>query len=177
VTNWITTHPSVRLGSDHFPYVQQAFLPSNFNPSSSTDSTSALDGSEWSASRPGHFTPRERAPGTYWIGGWVGRRAVLDAVVKRKIPSPCRESNPRTPIGQPVAQRYTDWDITAHIDNEFPKLKAGPESLKDSVLLRGPFQKFVNWRQCAAVMQRKAVIVMPSCCGWGNVVVVWFSPL
>jgi hypothetical protein len=35
-------------------------------------------------------------------------RAVLDAVVKRKIPSLCRESNPRTPIIQPVAQRYTD---------------------------------------------------------------------
>jgi hypothetical protein len=27
----------------------------------------------------------------------VGPRAVLDAVVKRKIPSPRRESNPRTP--------------------------------------------------------------------------------
>jgi hypothetical protein len=35
-------------------------------------------------------------------------KAVLDAVVKRKIPNPCRESNPRTPIIQPVAQRYTD---------------------------------------------------------------------
>jgi hypothetical protein len=43
-----------------------------------------------------------------WIGGWVGPRAVPDAVVKRKIPSPCREPNPRTPIIQPVAQRYTD---------------------------------------------------------------------
>jgi hypothetical protein len=39
----------------------------------------------------------------------VGPRTVLDAVVKRKIPSPRRESNPRTPIIQPVAQRYTDW--------------------------------------------------------------------
>jgi hypothetical protein len=38
----------------------------------------------------------------------VGPRAVLDAVMKRKIPSPRRESNPRTPIVQPVAQRYTD---------------------------------------------------------------------
>jgi hypothetical protein len=56
----------------------------------------------------GRFTTRERAPGTYWIGGWVGTRAVLDAVVKRKIPSPRRESNPRTPTVQPVAQRYTD---------------------------------------------------------------------
>jgi hypothetical protein len=27
--------------------------------------TSALDGGEWSASRPNRFTPRERAPGTY----------------------------------------------------------------------------------------------------------------
>jgi hypothetical protein len=62
---------------------------------------------------PGRFTPRERAPGTHWMGGRVGLGAVLDAVVKRKIPSPRRESNPRTPIIQPVAQRYTDWAITA----------------------------------------------------------------
>jgi hypothetical protein len=41
----------------------------------------------------------------------VGPRAVLDAVVKRKIPSPRRESNPRTPIVQSVAQRYTDWAV------------------------------------------------------------------
>jgi hypothetical protein len=76
---------------------------------SSTHSlTLALDGGEWSASRPGHFTPRESAPGTHWIGGWVGPRAVLDAVVKIKLPSLRRESNPRTPIAQPVAQRYTD---------------------------------------------------------------------
>jgi len=33
----------------------------------------------------------------------VGRRAVLDSVVKRKIPSPRQESISRTPIIQPVA--------------------------------------------------------------------------
>jgi hypothetical protein len=82
--------------------------------------TSALDGGEWSASRPGRFTPKERASGTHGIGGWVGPRAVLDAVVKRKIPSLRRESNPRTPINQPVPQRYTDWAITA------PKMKGTP---------------------------------------------------
>jgi hypothetical protein len=70
--------------------------------------TSALDGGEWSASRPGRFTTRERAPGTHWIGGWVGLRAVLDTVVKRKFPRPRRESNSRTPIVLPVAQGYTD---------------------------------------------------------------------
>jgi hypothetical protein len=74
---------------------------------------SALDGGEWSASSPSRFTPRERAPGTHWIGGWLSPRVVLDAVVKRKIPSPRRESNPKTPIVQPVAQRYTDWAIAA----------------------------------------------------------------
>jgi hypothetical protein len=70
--------------------------------------TSALDGGGWSASRPSRFTPRQRAPGTHRIGGWVGPRVVLDAVVKRKIPSPRRESNPRNQIFQLVAQRYTD---------------------------------------------------------------------
>jgi hypothetical protein len=75
--------------------------------------TSALDGGEWSALRPGRFTSREKAPSTHWIGGWVGSRAVLDAVVKRKIPSLRRESNPRTPVVQPVVQHYTDWAIMA----------------------------------------------------------------
>jgi hypothetical protein len=42
--------------------------------------TSALVGGEWSASRPGRFTPGERAPGTYCMGSWVGLRAGLDAV-------------------------------------------------------------------------------------------------
>jgi hypothetical protein len=32
----------------------------------------------------------------------MGLRAVLDAVEKIKIPSLCRESNPRNPIVQPV---------------------------------------------------------------------------
>jgi hypothetical protein len=58
---------------------------------------------------PAALSPRERAPGTHWIGGWVGPGAVLDAVVKIKIPIPRRESNPRTPIVQPVASRCTDW--------------------------------------------------------------------
>jgi hypothetical protein len=47
--------------------------------------TSALGGGDWSASHPGRFTLSERAPGTHWIGGWVGPRVGLDAVVKRKL--------------------------------------------------------------------------------------------
>jgi hypothetical protein len=46
-----------------------------------------------------NFTPRplypqERALDTHWIRDWMGSRAVQDAVVKRKIPIPRRESNP-----------------------------------------------------------------------------------
>jgi len=29
---------------------------------------------------PRTLYPREGAPGTHWIGGWVGTRVVLDAV-------------------------------------------------------------------------------------------------
>jgi hypothetical protein len=66
--------------------------------------TSALDEGGWSVSRPGRFALREGAPGTHWIGGWVGLRAGLDAVVKKKFPTP---TGTRTPIIQPIAQRYT----------------------------------------------------------------------
>jgi len=36
---------------------------------------------DWSASRPGRFTARERESDTHWIGGWVGPRTGLDTVV------------------------------------------------------------------------------------------------
>jgi hypothetical protein len=44
---------------------------------------------------------KEPPPRTHLIGGRVGPTAVLDAVVKREIPTPHRESNPRTPIVHP----------------------------------------------------------------------------
>jgi hypothetical protein len=37
---------------------------------------------EWSASRPGRFTPEERASGTHLIGGWVDPRIDLDDMEK-----------------------------------------------------------------------------------------------
>jgi hypothetical protein len=47
--------------------------------------TSSLAGGEWSASRPGRFTPRERACGTHWTGAWVDPGAGLEDVEKRKF--------------------------------------------------------------------------------------------
>jgi hypothetical protein len=76
--------------------------------SSYSFSTSALDGGEWSASRPGHaFTPGERTPGTHWTGGWVGPRVGLDTEATGKILCPRRESNPDRPVVQPVVRHYT----------------------------------------------------------------------
>jgi hypothetical protein len=53
----------------------------------------ALDGGEWSASRPSHFTPGKRALDPHWIGGWAGPRAGLNAVEKEKTLSPVRNQN------------------------------------------------------------------------------------
>jgi hypothetical protein len=64
---------------------------------SSTDSLIlSLDGGELSASSPNHFTPRERAPGTHFIGDPVSPRASLDVVARKGIPSPCQDSNPQS---------------------------------------------------------------------------------
>jgi hypothetical protein len=75
--------------------------------SSHSFSTSALDGGEWSASRPGRaFTPGERTPGTHCTGGWVGPRASLDTEARRKILCPRRGSNPDRPVVQPIVTLY-----------------------------------------------------------------------
>jgi hypothetical protein len=42
--------------------------------------TLAAEKGEWSASRPGRFTPCERASSAHWIGDWVGLRTGMDAV-------------------------------------------------------------------------------------------------
>jgi hypothetical protein len=46
--------------------------------------TFELDGDKSSVSRPGRFNTWETAPGTRWIGDYVGREASLDAVGKKK---------------------------------------------------------------------------------------------
>jgi hypothetical protein len=57
-----------------------------------------VDGGEWWVSRPGHFTPVDRAHSTHCVGGWVGTRTGLDAAEKGKSPN-------LTPAFQPVAYR------------------------------------------------------------------------
>jgi hypothetical protein len=43
---------------------------------------------------PGRFTAREIAPGAYWIRGWVGPKAGLDAVKQKIAPLPVIEPRP-----------------------------------------------------------------------------------
>jgi hypothetical protein len=57
-----------------------------------------VDGGEWWASRPGCFTPVDRAHSTHSIGDYVGSRTGLDTEKKRKSPN-------HTPAFQPVAYR------------------------------------------------------------------------
>jgi hypothetical protein len=59
----------------------------------------------------GHFIP-VKEPGTNWIGGWVGPRADLDVLEKRKISFPYRhsKSEPYSPVALPTAppgSKYT----------------------------------------------------------------------
>jgi hypothetical protein len=66
--------------------------------------TSESDGSEWSASRPGCFTPWKESFGTHWIRGCVGHRAGSDAVAKRNKKITASAVN-RIPLVQPISWR------------------------------------------------------------------------
>jgi hypothetical protein len=68
--------------------------------------TSALDGGEWSRSRPGRFIPGERASDINWIGVWVSPRSSLERWRAEKFSVPDRK---RTPVFQP--SHYTNWPI------------------------------------------------------------------
>jgi hypothetical protein len=45
---------------------------------------------------PAALPSEKEPPGTNWTGGWVDTRVGVEAVVKRKILSPCQDSNPRS---------------------------------------------------------------------------------
>jgi hypothetical protein len=66
----------------------------------------------WLAPRPVRFTPRERAPGTPWIGKLDGSQSRSGRGGEEKNSQLLQESNPRTPIIQTVSHRYTDGAVT-----------------------------------------------------------------
>jgi len=38
------------------------------------------------------------------------------------------------------------------------------------ITIQGLYEKLVDWQQCAAVVHRETVTIMPSCSGGGNIV-------
>jgi hypothetical protein len=61
---------------------------------------------------PAALTPGERALDTHWLGGWMGPRAGLDDVERRKFLT-LQYSNSDPSLVQPVANRYIDCAIMA----------------------------------------------------------------
>jgi hypothetical protein len=87
-------------------------------------SSTILDlGTSWRCGQlhaPGRFTPpppRERAPGTHWIGGWLDPKAGLNDVEKKiflTLPGPPTLTSS---FVHAVASRYTDYSISAPKDS------------------------------------------------------------
>jgi hypothetical protein len=72
--------------------------------------TSALDGGEWSASRPGRALPPGKGPPvpTGQEAGWASE-PVWTQRQEEKSSRLCRGSNLNHPVVQPVTSNYTDW--------------------------------------------------------------------
>jgi hypothetical protein len=70
--------------------------------------TSALDGGEWWASRPGRALPPERGPPVLpigWEAGWVPEPVWIQGLNERSF-APAED---RTPVVQSLVRHYTDW--------------------------------------------------------------------
>jgi hypothetical protein len=130
---------------------------------------------EWSAPRPGRFTPGERSPGTHWIGGWVGPRAGLDDV-KRKLFLPGLEL--RT-VGRsaPSQLLYRLWHPVSFslrcILILFPHLRLYSKRLCVHFFSRHAYyisrQSYFRWFDChncicCTLMKLRTVWFLPSSC-------------
>jgi hypothetical protein len=91
---------------------------------------------------------------------------------------PFRELNPgRAAFTLVSIQSYSGSKPDVTLEEYFALLRCGRKisgAIGQHVIYchtRGPFEKFVDWRQFAAFMQREAVTLMPNCSGGGSVVV------
>jgi hypothetical protein len=71
--------------------------------------TSALDGGEWSVSRPGRASPPGKGPPVPIVQEAGCTPEPVWTQVRGKILCPCRESNLDRPVVQPVVRHYTAW--------------------------------------------------------------------
>jgi hypothetical protein len=83
--------------------------------------TSVLDGGEWSASRPRHFTPEEIAHSTHCKGWWACHRTGLGAVEKRKnLAVPGIETRPSSPQPVAISTPHGEYVLITHILEHLP---------------------------------------------------------
>jgi hypothetical protein len=75
--------------------------------------TSALDGGWVVSYTPRPLYPQGKSPWYPLDRRLGGPQSRSERGAEERNSQPRRESNPRTPNFQPVAQRYTDWAITA----------------------------------------------------------------
>jgi hypothetical protein len=99
--------------------------------------------------------PRERAPATHWIGGWVGPRAGLDAWWWReKFPAPTRTQTPDHPAcglalyhwAIPAPFVFMAWYLLKHRDSlifGFYNLYSSPDIVKDIISRRMKWTRHV----------------------------------
>jgi hypothetical protein len=102
--------------------------------------TSALGEGEWLASWPSRFTPRERAPSTHWIGGWVAHRASLDTMLKRRVPTPLPGIEPRS-SNHPACS----WSL---YQLNYPGSVSKYVSFAKFWMVRGKQMKWIFMKQC-----------------------------
>jgi hypothetical protein len=100
--------------------------------SSYSFSTPALDGGEWSTSRPGRaLAPGERTPGTHCTEPvWTQR-------LEEKSSRLCRGSNFNCLVVQPAARQYTDWAtrLTLKVDSHLTTRRQTTLSFKCFLML------------------------------------------
>jgi hypothetical protein len=84
----------------------------------------ALDISEWSASRFGHFASWGRVPSVHWIRGCMGRSIGLDSVEKRRsLPLPgIKHRFPGYQLVQPVCNHSNDRIVSPLMRKAYKKL-------------------------------------------------------
>jgi hypothetical protein len=133
---------------------------------SSTHSlTSALDGGECSASRHGRFTPRGKSP---WypldrrLRGPQSRSGCGGLEKNSQLPPGIEPQNPDRLASSPALYRLSYHGSCRHGGNDkfiqkfwFENSNGRDHSEDPGVdwkIIRGPFKKFVDWRQCAAVI-------------------------
>jgi hypothetical protein len=99
---------------------------------------STLDEGEWSASRPSGFTPKERAPGNHWIGGWMGPEPVWARWWREFQPLPGLEpwsSSPK-PSAIPLSSHGSPFNICNVVFPNGCKLHTGLSDIGNLSLIK-----------------------------------------